>query len=328
MLSVIIPNYNHSKYLKQRIDSVLSQTYQNFEVIILDDCSTDNSKAIIESFRNHPKIVHIVYNEINSGSTFKQWQKGIELAKGDYVWMAESDDYAESFMVQSLMEIADSNPSVGLIYCGSNLVDEVGNSMGEIIREVRINKNNYYINSGDNESEKHFLFHPIVPNASAVIFKKKNFFKVNPSYKSFKICGDWLFWMDICFDNFIAYLPQKLNYFRQSSTSVSRSPHVVKNHLKIFQLERLQIMVYIHLRANHNCSKTNLQKSVAKYLYNIFSDSIAQKLTFDRAEKKQILQSLVSLTASTYWQIIPQYFKALIAETRIYLSKMARGINA
>lgn len=68
-VSVIIPNYNHSSYLKERIDSILNQTFQNFEVIILDDCSTDNSKEIIELYRDHTKVSHIVYNEKNSGST-------------------------------------------------------------------------------------------------------------------------------------------------------------------------------------------------------------------------------------------------------------------
>ena len=84
-VSVIIPNYNHAPFLKERIDSVLQQTYTDFEVIILDDCSTDNSKEIIETYRMHPKVVHIEYNVVNSGSTFKQWKKGIDLTKGEWI---------------------------------------------------------------------------------------------------------------------------------------------------------------------------------------------------------------------------------------------------
>jgi glycosyltransferase involved in cell wall biosynthesis len=64
-VSVIIPNYNHGKYLKQRIDSVLNQTYQHFELIILDDCSTDDSVAIIEAYRGHRKVKKIIYNDKN-----------------------------------------------------------------------------------------------------------------------------------------------------------------------------------------------------------------------------------------------------------------------
>jgi glycosyltransferase involved in cell wall biosynthesis len=81
ILSTIIPNYNHASFLEQRIDIVLNQTCQDFEVIILDDCYTNNSREIIERYRNHPKVSRIVYNEVNSGSTFKQCEKGITLAQ-------------------------------------------------------------------------------------------------------------------------------------------------------------------------------------------------------------------------------------------------------
>ena len=63
LVSVIIPSYNHEKFLKERIDSVLNQTFQDFELIILDDLSPDNSREIIESYRAHPKVSHIIFNE-------------------------------------------------------------------------------------------------------------------------------------------------------------------------------------------------------------------------------------------------------------------------
>jgi glycosyltransferase involved in cell wall biosynthesis len=85
--SIIIPNYNHGKFLHQRINSILCQTYQNFELIILDDASTDNSLEIIENFKDHPGISHIIYNKTNSGSPFKQWVQGIILAKNNWIWM-------------------------------------------------------------------------------------------------------------------------------------------------------------------------------------------------------------------------------------------------
>ena len=83
LVSVIVPNYNHARYLKQRLDTVFNQTYQNFEVIILDDKSTDNSLEIINQYKDNPHLSQIVVNEQNSGSPFKQWDKGIKLAKGE-----------------------------------------------------------------------------------------------------------------------------------------------------------------------------------------------------------------------------------------------------
>ncbi|MDR1783951.1 MAG: glycosyltransferase, partial [Dysgonamonadaceae bacterium] len=95
-VSVILPNYNHARFLEQRIQSIVDQTFQEFELIILDDCSTDDSRGIIENYRDNPKVSQIIYNEQNSGSTFKQWIKGINAAKGEYIWLAESDDWAEN----------------------------------------------------------------------------------------------------------------------------------------------------------------------------------------------------------------------------------------
>ena len=69
-VSVIIPNYNHARFLQQRIDSVLNQTFQDFELILLDDCSTDGSRSILARSVDDPRV-RIEFNEINSGSTFK-----------------------------------------------------------------------------------------------------------------------------------------------------------------------------------------------------------------------------------------------------------------
>src|SRR5215469_12732659 len=100
-VSVIVPNYNHARYLRQRIESVLGQKYQDFEVILLDDCSTDNSREILESYRNDPKV-RVVFNATNSGNVFKQWNKGVRMAGGRYVWIAESDDYADAGFLSRL----------------------------------------------------------------------------------------------------------------------------------------------------------------------------------------------------------------------------------
>jgi glycosyltransferase involved in cell wall biosynthesis len=94
-VTVIIPNYNHAPYLEQRIQSVLDQSYQDFEMILLDDYSTDSSKEIINKYVGNDKIAHVFFNEKNSGSPFGLWKYGIEKASGKYIWIAESDDWAE-----------------------------------------------------------------------------------------------------------------------------------------------------------------------------------------------------------------------------------------
>lgn len=115
-VSVIIPNYNHALYLDERIQSVLNQSYDNFEIIILDDMSKDNSREVIEKYRECPKISHILYNETNSGSTFRQWKKGITLAKGEFIWIAESDDYCEPSLLEALVKQIQAHPTCTLAY--------------------------------------------------------------------------------------------------------------------------------------------------------------------------------------------------------------------
>ena len=119
MISVIIPNYNHNNYLKQRIDTVLNQTYQDFEIILLDDESKDDSKYVLELYKDHPKVSHYIINETNSGSPFGMWQKGFDLAKGDIIWIAESDDWAESNFLETLVPKFE-NENVVVSHCISN----------------------------------------------------------------------------------------------------------------------------------------------------------------------------------------------------------------
>ena len=100
-VSVIVPNYNYARYLKARIDSILNQTFQDFELILLDDCSTDNSAEVLEGYRTHPLVAHLVVNTQNTGSPFAQWFRGIGLAQGEYIWIAESDDLAEPTFLET-----------------------------------------------------------------------------------------------------------------------------------------------------------------------------------------------------------------------------------
>src|SRR5215467_7397297 len=117
-VSAIVPNYNHAPYLRKRIESILAQTYQDFELILLDDCSTDNSREILASYGNSSKV-RIEFNETNSGTPFKQWNKGVRLARGKYIWIAESDDYADDGFLERLASRLDAEPGAGFAYCRS-----------------------------------------------------------------------------------------------------------------------------------------------------------------------------------------------------------------
>ena len=234
-VSVIVPNYNHGCYLKQRINSILEQTYQNFEVIILDDCSPDNSKDVISEYAGHPKVSNIVLNETNSGSTFKQWQKGINLAQGDYIWIAESDDWCEPTLLATLMDGLLSNPNIGLAFCQSYYYYEPNK-----IKEITYYPYYAKTENGPRFIQNYMLEGNNVVNASMAVWKKELYTQVDSQYTTFRFCGDWLFWISLMQQCDVFVSGRALNYFRNHDKDVSsKFYHTGNNFIENIQLYQI-----------------------------------------------------------------------------------------
>jgi glycosyltransferase involved in cell wall biosynthesis len=222
-VSVIIPNYNHARYLRQRIESVLAQTYQDFEVILLDDYSTDDSREILASYRDHPKV-KIEFNAKNSGSAFRQWNKGVKLARGRYIWIAESDDYADPRSLARMVTILEEQTEVTFAYCGSRRVgeDDQHLSCSDPYLE-RLCANHWtadFVVDGLEECQRFFALSNPVPNASAVVFRKKVYEKIGGANEEFRVCGDYKVWAAMALEGKIAYVAEPLNYFRTHHENV------------------------------------------------------------------------------------------------------------
>lgn len=194
-VSVIVPNYCHAPYLEQRIESILQQTFQDFELILLDDCSTDGSREILERYRNHPKVSGIFYNERNSGSPFKQWKKGLSKAKGDYVWIAESDDFSSPCFLERCVRILDTRPDCSIVFTSSYIVD----SHSRTIREEAPVK--YPKHKQIRFGSRFFLYRFLCPrntiyNAGMALVRRSAL-PAGDNYTQYRYCGDWLFWIQI-----------------------------------------------------------------------------------------------------------------------------------
>lgn len=267
-VSVIIPNYNHAKYLKQRIDSVLNQTYQNFELIILDDRSTDNSVRIINEYKGNPKISHIIFNEQNSGSTFKQWKKGVAFAQGDYIWIAESDDYADKNFLYNAMQHFKNNTELGLYFSNYYPINEMGNIV--LSNELYPEAFRTYFDSHPDMSGKHFcehylFFYNLILNASAVVFKRSLFNSGDDTYLKLKVSGDWRMWANICYHTRIFFDRQKLNYYRTHTLSV-RS---IKQSL--MGAEAVQNMIYFVRKTTNKVARQRLKEGICKnWVYSFY----------------------------------------------------------
>lgn len=215
-VSVIITNYNHEKYLGKRIESVLAQTYTDYSVIIYDDCSTDDSKDIIELYRSHPKVEQIVYNDTNSGNLYKQWEKGIAEATGEWIWIAQSDDYAEPELLECLVNMALQYENVGIAFCGSHWMNE----HGEDGPDLSLYHESFF-RTGIDEIKLTMARQCSIQNASAAIIRREVAAKAIKNISVYKACGDWIFYVKILHYYDISYTSRRLNHFRWYYDNIS-----------------------------------------------------------------------------------------------------------
>jgi glycosyltransferase involved in cell wall biosynthesis len=249
-VSVIIPNYNHAKYLSQRIESILNQTYSDFEVIILDDCSADNSREIIEDYASRFPVISCFFNETNSGSTFKQWDLGVNKSKGEFIWIAESDDFADPTFLEKTMALMIDHENTGLVYCNSKELDEQKET-DHLASEWKIHLNsskwmNSYTAGGKDEIRECLYRHNTINNVSGVLFRKNKYTEAGYADHNMKFCGDWFLYIRILLISDLAYIPEPLSTYRTHEySSVNR---YFRNRMYLKEVLRIYLYLLKHIR--------------------------------------------------------------------------------
>jgi glycosyltransferase involved in cell wall biosynthesis len=232
-VSVVVPNYNHARFLRQRIDSIFAQTYQDFELILLDDCSTDGSREILKEYARDPRV-RLDFNEANSGSPYKQWNRGVRTAKGKYAWIAESDDYAAPDLLNRLVTVLERDAGVSFAYCRSRCVDEAGGVGAFIDAHLGYDVERWssdFCEGGLDTCREQFLFHNPVANASAVVFRKSTYERIGGADEHLRYCGDWKLWAAMVLRGKLAYVCEPLNYYRFHAGTVRSKSHEEALHI-------------------------------------------------------------------------------------------------
>lgn len=220
-------SYNHSEYLKQRMESLLRQTYTPIEIIVIDDCSTDESATVLEEYGCIPNIRVVILKE--NGGYVNACNLGVKLCNGKYIMFAECDDYDEPEHIEVLMKGMLDNKTAGVAYCRSNVVDSEGKMLGNDFecREKSFKK----VCSRDTlisreMIQKFLLISCVVPNMSAAIIRKECFDMVGGLDSRYKACADWDFWCRVAEYHAFYYVARPLNYFRTHSETVRKKASV------------------------------------------------------------------------------------------------------
>jgi glycosyltransferase involved in cell wall biosynthesis len=219
-ITALVPSYNHGRYLRQRIESVLTQTYQNIELIVIDDCSADDSDEVIQQILREYDFKYI-RNAQNSGTPFSSWERITALATGDYIWICESDDYASPTFLEAAVEKLKHLPNAVLFYCNSWIIDEEGNNIDhtdsyfhEIWKESRWDSD--FVVGGISELSHFQTRGQTVPNMSSALIAAGAFRKAyTPFLKRLKLTGDWLFIGYLMGQGDVVFSHSALSHFRK-----------------------------------------------------------------------------------------------------------------
>ncbi len=245
-VSVIIPNYNHAQFLNQRVSSILNQTFKDFELIILDDCSTDNSCEIIEKIKEESPSIITIFNDKNSGSPFIQWNRGVREAKGEYIWIAESDDYAHESFLHRAVDTLNNNPNVGFVHCNSNVIDlQNGKQCTSLEWNCTLDNKKWredFINNGEEEICSSLCIKNTINNVSGVLFRKEAYQNCGYAKETMRYSGDWQLYVSILSKYSIAYICDPLNTIRIHSQSTMNRYFKDPRYLKEVTLIYLQIL--------------------------------------------------------------------------------------
>lgn len=216
-VTIIVPNFNHARFLESRLQSIVTQTYQDFELLLLDDASTDGSDGMLERFA-HQRNCRFLRNQENSGSAFAQWNKGVALSETEFVWIAESDDVAEPALLERLVRCLDEHPGAVLSYCQSTTISEKGIAMkvmDEWTNDLDASRwKRDFVNDGRDELSRFMILKNTIPNASAVVFRRAAFSAAGGAFAGMRICGDWLLWAAMLTRGEVAFVAEALNGFR------------------------------------------------------------------------------------------------------------------
>lgn len=245
-VSVIIPNYNYARYIAERFRSILEQTYRDFEIIFLDDASTDNStKLVHEQFAPH--IAHFEVNAINSGNPFAQWNKGVLLSSGKYVWIAEADDLCAPNFLECMLDAIERKPTIGLAYCNTTPIDGSGAVLDNDFYQHYVSDLDHgrwlhdFTANGLDEVRHYLARKNTITNVSGVLFRRDAFALAGYAAENMRMCGDWLTYCRVLHKFDVAYVSSPLNFHRQHPAKHTQNSVLDLTYFREF----LQVQAYV-----------------------------------------------------------------------------------
>ncbi|BDG71942.1 glycoside hydrolase family 99-like domain-containing protein [Roseomonas fluvialis] len=234
-VSVAVPNYNYARFMPERLGSVFAQSLPVHEVIVLDDCSTDDSLEVIRAVaRRHGREIRLAPNTANSGSVFAQWRKAAEMAQGDYVWIAEADDLSDPDFLLRATARMKADPSIRFAFTDSSTIAADGSAMWPDYKGYYATLESGALQHSEVFAAADFVrrflaVKNLVLNVSAVVWRRDALLAALDAcaedLRGFRMAGDWRLYLQALAvpGARVAYEAAPLNVHRRHAASVTHA---------------------------------------------------------------------------------------------------------
>jgi glycosyltransferase involved in cell wall biosynthesis len=221
LVSVIIPTYNHAQYVSQAIRSVLNQDYDQYEIVVVDDGSEDNTPEVVAQFGDR---VRYIWQE-NKGLPGAR-NTGIRAARGDFIALLDSDDTWLPGFLSATVARLEAEPKLGAVHTGFYFVDEQGRRLPQI-STVTVPDDQMYDRLLDGE-----FFVP-----AAVVTRRECFDRVGSFDEAFRGSEDWDMWLRVARQYLFAGIPRPLVNYRMHGNNMSKDPEYML-HYQLMVVEK------------------------------------------------------------------------------------------
>jgi glycosyltransferase involved in cell wall biosynthesis len=244
-ISVVVPNFNYADHMPQRLASIFLQTQPVKEVLVLDDCSSDNSLAVIPAIAAEWKRhIRLIPNETNSGSVFKQWRKAAETTAGEFLWIAEADDLSSARFLSEVVSLMRHDRLVKFAFCDSAAIDANGaplwpsyKSYYSTVAADALSRTGTF--EGPEFVQRFLSVKNLVLNVSAVVWRRQALLEAMTACEAelggFRMAGDWRLYLQSLSTSGarVGYCSEPLNTHRRHAASVTHALNADKHLAEI-----------------------------------------------------------------------------------------------